>query len=311
VTREITVPEHDQGRKIEAFLARQFPIGYVRKAFRKNAVRLNGRRATANDLLKSGDRIQLFIALAPQAPGASTARQVRALDVLFEDPEILVVNKPAGIAVHEAKSIAKERTLLGILELHYRNSPFRPRLVHRLDKDTSGVLLVAKSEPTARELERRFEEGRVEKEYLCLVAGRLPRASGTIDVPLPGRDRTPVRAITHYSVGTRYADTTLVRVATETGRMHQIRLHFAALGFPIVLDRQHGDFGFNKLFRSITGLKRQFLHAARLSLHYRGKQFAWSAPLPEDLQLTLHTLAGERMQFNVQGSKFKVGKTRK
>jgi 23S rRNA pseudouridine955/2504/2580 synthase len=177
--------------------------------------------------------------------------------------------------------------------------------VHRLDKDTSGVLLVAKDATIAQELEGQFERGLVDKEYLCLVAGRLPRHSGTIDSALPGREGKPVRAITHYRVDKRFADTTLVRVNIETGRMHQIRLHFAQLGYPVVLDSRHGDFGFNKIFRRKTGLKRQFLHAARLGLAYKGKRHTWVAPLPDDLQRTLHTLGtAEHAPFKVQ--KFKV-----
>jgi 23S rRNA pseudouridine955/2504/2580 synthase len=290
--REITVPASQTGKKIETFLAQNFPIGYVRKLFRKHGVRLNGRRAKAHDLIQIGDRVALFIPFEAESGwAASSAVSARRIDVLFENADLLVLNKTAGLAVHEAKSIGKNRTLLGVLESHYRSASFQPRLVHRLDRDTSGVLLVAKNVKTAEELEGQFEAGMVDKEYLCLVAGRLPRRSGTIDSPLPGRDGNPVRAITHYRVDQRFADTTLVRVKIETGRMHQIRLHFAQLGFPVVLDSRHGDFKFNKTFRRITGLKRQFLHAARLAVTFKGKRYAWVAPLPDDLQRTLHTLA--------------------
>jgi RluA family pseudouridine synthase len=307
VAREIIVPEHEAGRRIEAFLARNFPVGYVRKLFRKNAIRLNGRRVKADDLVQPGERVELFIPFEPQTrPSAISGNERRRIDVLFEDGELLVINKPAGLAVHEAKSVAKDRTVLGLLESRYRSAPSPPRLVHRLDKDTSGVLLVAKNASAAEELESRFEADMVDKEYVCLVVGRLAQNTGTIDSALPGRDRNPVRAITHYKVDKRFTETTLLRVSTETGRMHQIRLPFAQLGYPIVLDSQHGDFRFNKSFRKLTGLKRQFLHAARLALTYKGKRFAWLAPLPDDLQRTLDTLASERIQFNVQGSKFKV-----
>jgi 23S rRNA pseudouridine955/2504/2580 synthase len=303
VVQALTVPDRQSGKKIENFLAKNFPIGYVRKLFRRNGVRLNGKRAKAHDRIHAGDRVELFIPFEPQNRRApTTACDLRAIDVLFESAELLVLNKPAGLTVHEAKSIAKERTLLGLLEKHYRGAPFTPRLVHRLDKDTSGVLLVAKNAGTAQELERQFEDGIVDKEYLCLVAGRLPRNTGIIDSPLPGRDGRPVRAITQYRIDNRFADATLVRVNIETGRMHQIRLHFAKLGYPVVLDSQHGDFTFNKLFRRSTGLKRQFLHAARLALTYKGKRFTWVAPLPDDLQRTLRALAAaERAPFKVQG----------
>ena len=111
-----------------------------------------------------------------------------------------------------------------------------------------------------------FETGAVDKEYLALVVGRLAHNQGVIDTPLPGRDGNPVRALTRYWVVKRHSEVTLVRVAIETGRLHQIRLHFAQLGHPVVMDDQHGDFGFNKRFRKEYGLKRQFLHAQKLSL---------------------------------------------
>ena len=305
--QEIIVPEAQTGKKIEKFLTRNFPIGYVRKLFRKNGVRLNGKRAKAHDLVRPGDRIELFIPFEPETRQAEGPRaEPREIDVLFESAELLVLNKPAGLAVHEAKTIAKNRTLLGLLEGYFRGTPFTPRLVHRLDKDTSGVLLVAKNVEVAQEIASYFEGGKVNKEYLCLVAGRLPRSTGTIDSPLPGRDGKSVRAITHYRIEKRFSDTTLVRVTIETGRMHQIRLHFAKLGHPIVLDSRHGDFGFNKSFRKRFGLKRHFLHAARLTMSFRGNRFTWVAPLPDDLQRTLHTLGGERVLFKVQSSKFKV-----
>jgi 23S rRNA pseudouridine955/2504/2580 synthase len=133
----------------------------------------------------------------------------------------------------------------------------------------------------------------VEKQYLCLVAGRPAQERGSIDSPLPGRDKKPVRAITHYRIEKRFSDTTLVRVTIATGRMHQIRLHFAKLGYPVVMDSQHGDFTFNKSFRKRLGLKRQFLHAARLAMTFRGRRYSWEAPLPEDLRRTLQVLESE------------------
>ncbi len=291
VTQEITVAAAHEGRRLENYLARTFPVGYVRKLFRKNGIRLNGRRAKKVDLIHSGDRIELFIPFDFRPSGAKKRPSSGAeVEVLFENGDLLVINKPAGIAVHEAKNITKHQSLLGLLESRFQETPFRPSLVHRLDTDTSGALLVAKNQEAARELEGQFEEAAVKKEYLCLVAGRLPQQTGAIDLHLPGREGKPVRAITRYRVEKFFSDATLVHVSTETGRMHQIRLHFAKLGYPVVMDRQHGDFAFNKSFRNRTGLKRQFLHAARLALSFRRKHFSWEAPLPEDLRQTLKRL---------------------
>lgn len=290
VAQEITVPAAHEGRRLENYLARTFPVGYVRKLFRKNGIRLNGRRAKKVDLIHSGDRIELFIPFDDRPGGVKRPPSGADLEVLFENRDLLVINKPAGIAVHEAKNITKDQSLLGLLESRFQETPFRPLLVHRLDRDTSGALLVAKSQETARELEHQFEEAAVKKEYLCLVAGRLLQQTGAIDLHLPGREGKPVRAITRYTVERFFFDATLVQVTTETGRMHQIRLHFAKLGYPVVMDRQHGDFAFNKSFRRRTGLKRQFLHATRLALSFRRRYFSWEAPLPEDLRQTLKHL---------------------
>jgi 23S rRNA pseudouridine955/2504/2580 synthase len=280
-------------KKLGNFLKKHFPIGYVRKVFRKNGVRINGRRAESNDVIRAGDRIQLYI---PFEPEAATARRSSAkVDIVFEDDSLLVINKPAGLAVHEGKTVRKQESLLGILEDYYRDHGIKPQLVHRLDKDTSGLLLVAKNPQAATELESAFETGQVDKEYLCLVAGRLQTNEGKIDFPLPGRDGKPVRALTGFRVVKRYSEVTLVRVASETGRLHQIRLHFANLGYPVVADDQHGDFGFNKRFRKEFGLKRQFLHAEKLRLNYGGKQREWTAPLAKDLERTLHVLSKQNL----------------
>jgi 23S rRNA pseudouridine955/2504/2580 synthase len=192
--------------------------------------------------------------------------------------------------VHEGKDLLKRDTIIGMIESRYRSQGIVPRLIHRLDKDTSGVLVIAKSEQARQKSETAFENEEIEKEYLCLVAGRLHEKEGKIDTPLPGREGKPVHALTRYRIEAKFSETTLVKVWIATGRMHQIRLHFAELGYPVVMDDQHGDFAFNKKFRTVYGLKRQFLHAARLRLEYRGKARAWVASLPADLQQTLNAL---------------------
>lgn len=295
VMREIILPHGEPAKKLENFLKKQFPIGYVRKVFRKSGVRINGRRAKPDDLLRPGDRIQLYIPFEADAENLKSALSTPKIDVIFEDNNLLVINKPAGLAVHEGKSDRKRDSLLGILESQYREADVKPQLVHRLDKDTSGLLLVAKNSKTAAELENSVETGKVDKQYLCLVVGRLQNNEGKLDFPLPGREGQPVRALTRYRVIKRFSETTLVRVTIETGRLHQIRLHFAKLGYPVVMDDQHGDFAFNKRFRKKYGLKRQFLHAEKLRLNYAGKTCEWSASLQEDLDNTLRSLSAQKL----------------
>jgi 23S rRNA pseudouridine955/2504/2580 synthase len=122
----------------------------------------------------------------------------------------------------------------------------------------------------------------------------LPNEEGKIDLSLPGREGSPVRALTRYRVVKRFSETTLVRVTIETGRLHQIRLHFAQLGYPVVLDDQHGDFGFNKRFRKKFGLKRQFLHAEKLKISIAGKEREWTALLAQDLRKVLELLSNDK-----------------
>jgi 23S rRNA pseudouridine955/2504/2580 synthase len=296
VNQELVVPAADTDKKLQIFLKSRFPIGYVRKLFRKNGLRVNGNRSKPDDLVRAGDRIRLYIPLEKTIRHRDTpALAAPKFSVIYEDPKLLVINKPAGIAVHEGKRVLKRHSVIGALESRYRERGVTPQLVHRLDKDTSGVLLIAKDESTGAELEAIFAEGRdVEKEYLCLVAGRLQDNQGRIDLPLPGREGVSVRALTRFKVLDRFSQTTLARVNIETGRMHQIRLHFAAIGYPVVMDDQHGDFNFNKQFGKKYRLKRQFLHASRLEIKHGGKRRVWSAPTPPDLQKVIEALRAEK-----------------
>ena len=290
VNQEIVVPAAETDKKLKSFLKGRFPIGYIRKLFRKNGLRVNGKRPKPEDLLHAGDRIHLYVPFEKTTNDTRAPRQAE-LPVIYEDANLLVIDKPTGIAVHEGKQVLRRHSVIGIVQSKYRDEGISPKLVHRLDKDTSGVLVIAKNEEAAAELEARFAKDKgPEKEYLCLVAGRLHDDHGRIDFALPGREGALVRALTRFKVLERFSQTTLVRVNIKTGRMHQIRLHFAELGYPVVLDDQHGDFSFNKRFRKTYNLKRQFLHACRLEIEYGGKKYIWSAQIPKDLQEVLDRL---------------------
>jgi 23S rRNA pseudouridine955/2504/2580 synthase len=294
VREEIVVPAAENDKKLQNFLKGRFPIGYVRKLFRKNGLRVNGKPPKPEYVLRGGDRIELYIPFAKAAKHSNSPPPSK-FPVIYEDAHLLVIDKPAGTAVHEGKHVLNRHSVIGALQSKYRHQSVSPKLVHRLDKDTSGVLVIAKDQQTAAPLEAIFAEDKdAHKEYLCLVAGRVQDSRGRIDYPLPGREGTPVRALTRFEVLERFSETTLLRVTIATGRMHQIRLHFAQLGYPVVLDDQHGDFGFNKPFRKRYGLKRQFLHACRLEMEHGGKRHIWRAPLPKDLQDVLGVLRAEK-----------------
>lgn len=213
--------------------------------------------------------------------------------VVHEDDHLAVIDKPAGLVVHAAPGHSGP-TLVDALRgrLGGGDDPARPGIVHRLDKDTSGLMLVARNDDSHRALSAAIKAHRVEREYLALVHGRPRSRSGTIDAPL-GRDfRAPERravggrgsraARTHFEVEEPLGGVTLVRVRLETGRTHQIRAHFAAIGLPLVADSRYGG-------RPLGELRRQFLHSASLGFSHpgSGEKLRFSSDLPGDLRATL------------------------
>jgi 23S rRNA pseudouridine1911/1915/1917 synthase len=219
--------------------------------------------------------------------------------VAYEDEHLLIVDKPAGVVVHPARG-NRTGTLAQALEgvAAGGEDGWRAGIVHRLDRDTSGLLVVAKSDEVHRALKALLAARRMGREYLALVEGRLDARSGTIEAPI-GRSRrdrvlmsiesdAPREARTHFTVERFFPRATLLRVALDTGRTHQIRVHMQAIGHPVLGDRQYGG-------RREYGLERQFLHAARLEFPHplRGEAIDVSSPLPPDLVAALE-LAGAR-----------------
>lgn len=229
--------------------------------------------------------------------------------VIFESDDFVVVNKPAGLAVHKGGSIRGD-TLIDWLVKKYPeikkvgdNPLVRPGIVHRLDKETSGVMVVARTENAFRELKKLFQSRQIEKTYMALVRGTVKQKRGIIDFPIGtlrshGVKRTVRQehaknikaALTAFRVLERFPGATLVEVTPKTGRMHQIRVHFAALGHPVFGDRLYG--GRKSM---LPELSRQFLHAYSLSFSYpEGRRFQFSANLPEDLKAVLANLRKSR-----------------
>jgi 23S rRNA pseudouridine1911/1915/1917 synthase len=219
--------------------------------------------------------------------------------IVEKDDHLAVIEKPAGLVVHEAPG-HRGQTLVGVLgELLGGGSPERPGIVHRLDKDTSGLMLVARTEEAHRALSDAIKGRHVHREYRALVHGAPRSRSGTIDAPL-GRDfKAPERravggrgsreARTHFEVEERLGPVTLVSVRLETGRTHQIRAHFAAIGLPLVGDRRYGG-------KSAYGLERQFLHSARLGFIHPAsrEERRFESALPPDLAGALSRAKADR-----------------
>ncbi len=217
------------------------------------------------------------------------------LPVLYEDADMLVVDKPAGISVHRGAGHENEATVADFARLHTTDpDPDRPGIVHRLDRDTSGLLVIAKSAAAKAALQEQWQRHQVQKTYQLLAVGRVEPATATIRLPV-GRDiANPLRrrvysggklAVTRYRTLANYPGYTLVEARPETGRTHQLRVHFAALGHPIV-----GDTLYSAPRRPL-GLQRQFLHATGLELkNLAGEQLELMSPLPPDLTAILKTL---------------------
>jgi 23S rRNA pseudouridine1911/1915/1917 synthase len=218
--------------------------------------------------------------------------------VAWEDDDVLVIDKPAGVVVHPARghrSGTLAQALAGIAT--GGEDPLRAGIVHRLDRDTSGLLVVARSEPAYAELKRMLAAREITREYLALVEGRPEARRGTIDAPI-GRDRRvrtristdtdePREAITHFETERALPGSTLLRVRLETGRTHQIRAHLLAIGTPVAGDPEYGRPG-------LFGLRRQFLHAERLAFRHpvTGEPVDVGSPLPDDLAAALERAAG-------------------
>jgi 23S rRNA pseudouridine1911/1915/1917 synthase len=231
---------------------------------------------------------------APEAPAPIDPATV-PFDVPYEDEHLLVVDKPAGVVVHPARGHPTGTLAQALTGRAAGGEEGRAGIVHRLDRDTSGLLVVARSEEAHRRLKDALQRRDITREYAALVLGRPPARTGTIDAPI-GRDRRvrtrmstetdePREARTHFEIAHAYPEATLLTVRLETGRTHQIRVHLQAIGHPVAGDPEYGGAG-------AFGLPRQFLHAARLAFAhpFTGDPVEVTSPLPDDLQRVLERL---------------------
>jgi 23S rRNA pseudouridine1911/1915/1917 synthase len=301
VTFHLVVGAQDQGTRLDVALGRVPAVGSRSQAaalIASGAVRVDGTVAGKSRLLVAGETVT--VELPPEE--AVEVGTHAAVPVVYEDLWLLIVDKPAGMAVHPARGHASG-TLVQALAGHglAGGEDFRPGVVHRLDKDTSGLLVVAKTPESHRRLVAMMRRRAVERRYLALVHGSFAADSGTIEAPV-GRD--PVRrtsmtvgglaareAITHFTVLERLGDVTLVEARLETGRTHQIRVHFAAIGHAVVGDPVYAR-------RDPLGVGRQFLHSYRLGfVHpFSGEDLRFEAPLPADLGAVLDRLRSMKGQ---------------
>ena len=313
--KSVQVDEESAGQRLDNFLLRQLkgvPKTHVYRIIRSGEVRVNKGRAAADTRVAAGDTVRLPPVRISQAMAAKDGLAVpaREFPVLFEDEHLLAVDKPAGVAVHGGSGVS-----FGVIEQLRRARPGARllELVHRLDRETSGILLVAKKRSALLALQDQFRQRETGKTYLALVVGDWPASRKVIDVPLhkylqaDGERRVKVvarddpdgmRSITLVKVARRLAlplvgegrgegprQASLLEVTIKTGRTHQIRVHLASAGHPILGDDKYGNFELNKLLQKL-GLKHMFLHAWRLQFDHpaTGERVELLAPLPSELK---------------------------
>ena len=305
---EFTADEEVIGMRIDQFLTEklEFSRSFVRKVIKKGGLKINKKQITKPaHLLRENDEVKLII---PEEEPLDLEPEQVDLKFYFEDEHFVVIEKPAGMITHPAPG-RKTGTLVNALLAHFNQNlsssggTLRPGIVHRLDEDTSGLLIVAKTNLAHSKLGEMFQERRVKKTYLTLLAGILEPKEGSIDAPLArGSDATKMKisanknsrdALTHYQVREYLADKySLVDVNIITGRTHQIRVHFRAIDHPVVGDPKYGFAKINEEFQKKYGLTRQFLHAFKLEFThpFTGEALSFESELPAELQSILESL---------------------
>jgi 23S rRNA pseudouridine1911/1915/1917 synthase len=307
---EFSPTAEEAGERLDRYLTRQLPThsrAYLQQLIDEQQILVHGRATKPGYRLRTGDRIR--VSLPPPKPSGTLPESI-PLDVIYEDTTVLMVNKPAGMVVHPGPG-NRTGTLVNALLAHCTQLSGiggieRPGIVHRLDKDTSGIIVVAKDDVTHRALARLFAERQVQKRYLAVVHGDLRDPEGMIDAAV---GRHPVhrqkmsthtrlgrQAITEFYVLERFGFYTLVELRPRTGRTHQIRVHMAAVGHPLLGDPTYGD-SHKTLQRSLLAhqlswFRRQALHAWRLGFVHpaTGVWLERGAPLPADLEQLLAIL---------------------
>jgi 23S rRNA pseudouridine1911/1915/1917 synthase len=300
VAIELELPPDAGGERLDVLLAD--PLGSRSRAQRlivAGRVLVDGLPVRKNHRVGGGERV-VVDETPEEVPAPAAGAPVAAFATAFEDEHLIVVDKPAGVVVHPARG-HREGTLAQALfgRAAGGEQAWRAGIVHRLDRNTSGLLVVAKDDAVHRALKAALSAREITREYLTLVEGRPPARSGTIEAPI-GRDRrqrmlmstdtdanTAKDAITHFAIERALPQATLLRVRLQTGRTHQIRVHMRAIGHPVCGDREYGR-------ADVYGLRRQFLHAARLAFTHpvSGEAVDVSSPLPDDLQAALDRAAG-------------------
>lgn len=297
-------PEHE-GERLDKFVTMQLASydlsrSLVQQWIRDGNITVNGRSVKANYKLKADDRVHGILVAAKDI---QVEPEPIPLDIVYEDQDVIVVNKPRGMVVHPAPGHTGGTLVNALLyhcdDLSGINGELRPGIVHRLDKDTSGLIVAAKNDKAHRHLSAQLKERSVERRYLAIVHGVPRHDQGTVDAPI-GRDpihrkkftvtdKNSKEAITHFVVKERFKEAALLELALETGRTHQIRVHMKFIGHPLIGDPLYGPSSRRTRFEG------QALHAAALAFDHprSGERMRFAAPLPKDMEQLLQTFRQE------------------
>ena len=298
--KNVIVNENDKGKRLDIYIAENFnelSRTMIKKLIESNNVLVNDKSEKVSYKVQANDNISIDV---PEAKETKLKAQEIPLDIIYEDSDIIVVNKPKGMVVHPANG-NPDGTLVNAILSICKNSlsgiggELRPGIVHRLDKDTSGLIIVAKNDKAHINMSEQIKERNVKKTYIALVRGNVPEEEATINMPIgrSTKDRKKMavtkngkQAITYFKVLKRYSKYTLLEIKIETGRTHQIRVHMAEIGYPVVGDAVYSN-GKNEF-----GIEGQMLHAYKLEFMHpiTNKHMELTAPLPQYFEEILKKL---------------------
>lgn len=296
----LVVDEINKGKRLDSYISDnmdKISRSFAQKLIENQQVTINGKNEKASYKVCAGDNIQVDV---PEAQGTKLKAQDIPVDVVYEDKDIIVVNKPKGMVVHPANG-NPDGTLVNAILAMCKDSlsgiggEIRPGIVHRLDKDTSGLLIIAKNNEAHVKMSKQIQDRLVTKKYIALVKGVVKDDEATIDMPIARSkvdrkkmavDKDGKQAVTHFKVIKRYKGYTLLEIKIDTGRTHQIRVHMAKIGYPVVGDMVYSN------GRNEFGVEGQMLHAKSLEFSHpiTGKKMHLEAPLPEYFTKVLEEL---------------------
>lgn len=304
-TDEFNVTYEEEGERLDNFLTNRsgFTRSHIQKLIKVGLVLVNAKKEKSGYRIREGDRVDMSILDQPE--GELLPEDI-PLNIVYEDDYLIVVNKPPGMVVYPATGNT-QGTMMNAVVFRYQKlssvgAPLRPGVVHRLDKDTSGLIVIARTDDAYYSLNDQFREREVEKHYIALLYGVLKNNKGEISIPIgrsfSDRKKMSVKsknrkeAITEYEVLRRFRTATLARIRIITGRTHQIRVHFASQGHPVLGDRTYGGKASLKTGRGIIRFGRQMLHAGSIKIKHpaTGEPLLLEAPLPDDIEKAIEEL---------------------